>query len=270
MRQLRILATPENILLNQSRPSPELDIYLFKSDLNTKLAVESDESNYRIAGVYVFDDNMVSANVGNMGGCFGYVDGGDVTILCNTTGMMITVPAGFWFSTPGGVEVMFKPVIRTAARVTVFQLTEYKGTFSMGMLESTGRLRYIDGAMDTILHPPIMKGYPCLNALYMPAGIVQTMHTHPSTRAGYIVNGAGAVCETLSGSYELKRGQIFFLPAETHHRFRTDTGDGSTLLIVAFHPDSDFGPTHEDHPMISRTLVEGVSASFLPDIQTKP
>ena len=27
------------------------------------------------------------------------------------------------------------------------------------------------------------------------------------------------------------------------------------LLVIAYHPDSDFGPTHERHPMINRTIV---------------
>ena len=38
------------------------------------------------------------------------------------------------------------------------------------------------------------------------------------------------------------------------------------MIVVAFHPDSDFGPTHEVHPMINRTIVEGVPASQLNSI----
>jgi hypothetical protein len=40
------------------------------------------------------------------------------------------------------------------------------------------------------------------------------------------------------------------------------------LRVIAYHPDSDFGPTHEDHPMINRTMVGGVSASELPHLRT--
>jgi hypothetical protein len=25
--------------------------------------------------------------------------------------------------------------------------------------------------------------------------------------------------------------------------------------VIAYHPDSDFGPTHENHPMVNRTIV---------------
>jgi hypothetical protein len=40
------------------------------------------------------------------------------------------------------------------------------------------------------------------------------------------------------------------------------------LDVFAFHPDSDFGPAADDHPMVNRTVVGGVPASLLPGIQT--
>ena len=27
--------------------------------------------------------------------------------------------------------------------------------------------------------------------------------------------------------------------------------------VIAYHPDSDWGPTHREHPMLNRTLVKG-------------
>ena len=39
--------------------------------------------------------------------------------------------------------------------------------------------------------------------------------------------------------------------------------------VVAYHPDSDTGPTHDDHPMLNRTIVEGVSARDIDKIRTK-
>ena len=39
--------------------------------------------------------------------------------------------------------------------------------------------------------------------------------------------------------------------------------------VIAFHPDSDFGPTDIEHPMINRTIVNGVKASELENIRTK-
>jgi hypothetical protein len=41
------------------------------------------------------------------------------------------------------------------------------------------------------------------------------------------------------------------------------------MRVVAYHPDSDFGPQDEDHPMINRTIVDGVSASKIDAIRTK-
>jgi hypothetical protein len=28
--------------------------------------------------------------------------------------------------------------------------------------------------------------------------------------------------------------------------------------VIAYHPDSDFGPENETHPMVNRTLVGGI------------
>ena len=107
-----------------------------------------------------------------------------------------------------------------------------------------------------------------MNALYMPEGVNQTMHTHPSTRSGFIFIG-GATCETPDESFELNSGQIFFLKKETKHKFRSDHNKNIIMKLVAYHPDSDFGATDEDHPMLNKTIVNGVSASKLDDIRTK-
>jgi hypothetical protein len=41
------------------------------------------------------------------------------------------------------------------------------------------------------------------------------------------------------------------------------------MLVVAYHPESDYGPTHEAHPMINRTMVGGVPASQIELIRTR-
>jgi hypothetical protein len=38
--------------------------------------------------------------------------------------------------------------------------------------------------------------------------------------------------------------------------------------VIAWHPDSDFGPEDDDHPMVNRTIVDGVSAAKIADIRT--
>jgi len=134
-----------------------------------------------------------------------------------------------------------------------------------GPIEKEGRLKYIDGCTDSLLIPPVKMGDPCLNHLHFPAKINQTMHTHPSLRLGMIVGGSG-VCETPWGKYPLEPGMYFLIAKDGPHKFVTVD---SHMDVIAFHPDSDFGPRDEDHPMINRTIVEGVSASKLPHIQTK-
>ena len=129
-----------------------------------------------------------------------------------------------------------------------------------GPIEETGRLRYIDGCRDSLLVPPVRRGAACLNALYFPPFTDQTMHTHPSARVGYVVRGGGWCKTDASNRLPLRSGDIFFLPAGALHGFLSDR-EGMT--VVAYHPDSDTGPTDQDHPMINRTIVRGLPASQL-------
>lgn len=202
-------------------------------------------------------------DVPTLGGCFGYVDMGTMHIKL-PDGKELIVSPGWWFTTPDG----FKAIASGTFRVVVFQRQEFAGTYSMGKLEDSGRLKYIDGCTDSILYSPIRFGDPCLNALYMPEGVNQTMHTHPSTRAGFIITG-GAKCETPESEHLLEAGMIFFLPKNGLHKFRSDFGEDITMKLVAYHPDSDFGPRDEEHPMLNRTIVGDISAKHIPEIQTK-
>ena len=129
-----------------------------------------------------------------------------------------------------------------------------RGLFQIGgPVEETGRLRYIDGCSDTLLIAPPMLGDPCLNLLHIPPGTHQTEHTHPSLRVGIVVDGAG-VCRTPDGETPLTPGLVFAIRTDGRHSFHTED---TALRIVAWHPDSDFGPTHAQHPMLNRTLVNG-------------
>ena len=58
---------------------------------------------------------------------------------------------------------------------------------------------------------------------------------------------------------------MFRIPFEGNHKFRTFD---SEMRVIAYHPDSDFGPQDEDHPMINRTMVDGVSANKIDKIRT--
>jgi quercetin dioxygenase-like cupin family protein len=121
-----------------------------------------------------------------------------------------------------------------------------------GPIESQGRLQYIDGCTDTLLVCPPRLGEPCLNHLHIPPHTSQSAHTHPSDRIGVIVRGSGE-CRTGDGSvYALAAGMGWRIPAESLHSFFTTD---SSLDVIAWHPDSDFGPTDGNHPMLNRTLL---------------
>ncbi|MBC7538040.1 MAG: cupin domain-containing protein [Bacteriovorax sp.] len=119
-----------------------------------------------------------------------------------------------------------------------------------GPIEPTGRLNYINGCSDTLLISPSRLGEPCLNLLHFPKNTNQTSHYHPSFRFGIVVSGHG---ESVSEdrSQKLNIGDCFFIPALVAHKFNTY---GESMNVIAFHPDTDWGPTDEVHPMKNRTI----------------
>lgn len=159
--------------------------------------------------------------------------------------------AGQWFAVADRLVVN----VLEDAEVLVIAFQDFRVLpQSGGPLEAKGRLRYIDGCSDTLLVGPSRQGDPCLNHLHFPAGIEQTYHTHPSARIGVVVRGAGW-CHSQEGIRSpLTPGKFFVIPKDTVHRFSTAE---QSLDVVAFHPDSDWGPTDEIHPMINRTWVDG-------------
>ena len=82
-------------------------------------------------------------------------------------------------------------------------------------------------------------------------GVRQTGHTHPSERIGVIMAGRGR-CRTPEATFDLQPGMGWRIPTGCLHAFSTES---ESLDVVAWHPDSDFGPTDEDHPMINRTDI---------------
>ena len=159
-----------------------------------------------------------------------------------------------------------------------------------GPIGGKGKYKYIDGCSDSLIIPPVKLGDPCLNALYFPKGINQTEHTHPSMRVGMVTYGSGW-CITPWEEIPLYEGQIFLI--HEGHKETFDTGEGaigdevkhngimgikgahsfrtedSGMCVIAYHPDSDFGPTDDEHPMINRTIVGGKRANEQTEIRTK-
>lgn len=201
--------------------------------------------------------NQKKLNLPNHGTHFGYVFKGETNLQTKIGDfalrekMFFCVPDAF--SIAGGAGVIITRI-------------GYNGMFSIGgQIEETGRLRYIDGCRDTLLIPPILKGDACLNALYFPPDIRQTPHTHPSVRVGIVASGRGE-CVTPNGKFDLEAGKAFVIAPEALHSFNTFDDE---MVVIAYHPDSDFGATHEAHPMVNKTIVNGVSASKLENIRTK-
>lgn len=186
---------------------------------------------------------------------YGYVVA--ATRLITSAGVFHLRP-GMYFAAPAPVAV------RGGSGLVIVR-HGFRSLFSVGgPIEPTGRLRYIDGCTDTLLIGPPRAGDPCLNHLHFPPNIVQTMHTHPSVRIGCVARGRGE-CVTPSTRIPLRPGMCWHLPVDSPHCFYTYR---ESMDIVAWHPDSDTGPRDEDHPMINRTLVDGVSASQIDSIRT--
>jgi len=173
---------------------------------------------------------------------FGFVASGAPKLECASGSF--TLRPGMFFSAAGPAAVT------GGGSGIVVDRVGHRGWFQLGgPVEERGRLRYIDGCTDSLLLPPLVKGDPCLNLLHIPARTQQSAHTHPSLRLGMILDGAG-LCVTPDGRIPLRPGQVFLIRTGGLHSFHTES---SHLRVLAYHPDSDFGPTHEDHPMLNRT-----------------
>lgn len=136
----------------------------------------------------------------------------------------------------------------------------YIGQYNVGKIEQRGRLSYIDGCSDTMLYYPPRMGDPVFNHLHFPRGIIQSQHTHPSVRLGIVARGAGhafgpeVLGESAMWFKALTKGCVFMLEEQEMHSFRTDSSQ-SSMDVIAYHPDSDWGPTDQGHPMLNRTYI---------------
>lgn len=199
---------------------------------------------------------------------FGFVVEGPASLAVTLAGreQTFSLEAGMYFSVPDSCSI-------SGGCGFITSRVDYQGAFMLGgPIENKGRLLYIDGCSDSLLVPPVIMGDPCLNYLHFPPNIGQTRHTHPSLRVGVVARGEGrcVVPANEDGTGEdvivpLTPGNIFIIPTDGQHSFFTDD---SEMDVIAYHPDSDTGPTNDDHPMINRTIVEGVSAAQIDEIRT--
>jgi quercetin dioxygenase-like cupin family protein len=174
---------------------------------------------------------------------YGYVLEGDCGLI--TPMGRLTLVEGAFFCIPGSFRLDAKGCAVVIRRVG------FRGLFSAGMIEEKGRLSYIDGCSDTMLVSPPRLGDPVFNHLHFPAKIDQSQHAHPSIRLGVVARGQG-LARGPGWEKPLEKGAVFLLEAHEQHAFRTGE---STMDVVAFHPDSDWGPTDAVHPMRNRTYL---------------
>lgn len=218
--------------------------------------------------VYAWGHNRKDLTLNVEGTSFGFVYSGQATVTFILAGCQQTfyLEPGMYFSVPNSFSI-------SGGCGFITTRLGYQGTFMIGgAIEKQGRLRYIDGCSDSLLISPVIKGDPCLNYLHFPPNIGQTRHTHPSLRVGIVARGRGR-CVVPSNDdgtgadviIPLTPGDIFIIPTNGQHSFFTDD---SEMDVIAYHPDSDTGPTHDDHPMINRTIVDGVSAANIREIRT--
>lgn len=166
---------------------------------------------------------------------------------------------------PNQYFAVHTPATITSECAFVVEVDTYKCLQQVGgPCETTGRLRYIDGCSDSLIIGPAVVGDPCFNLLHFPKHTDQTMHTHPSLRCGMTIAGEG-IARFPDGEVALQTGSVWFLATEGKHAFATRD---SELLVTAWHPDTDTGPSHDDHPMLNRTMVDGVSARYIDEIRT--
>lgn len=176
--------------------------------------------------------------------CFGIVTSGIVEIRLDQDSFSLR--EGMYFSVPGEFQAR-------GGEAVLFQRHGYRGLFSIGgPVENTGRLTYIDHCTTTLICPPPRNGDPCLNLLSFPPNLKQSAHIHPTIRLGAVISGSGH-CVVAEGRQALKPGMAFVIEPNMVHCFESGA-DG--LNVIAYHPDSEGGPTDESHPMLNRTYLK--------------
>lgn len=115
-----------------------------------------------------------------------------------------------------------------------------------------GNLSYMDGGTNTTAINPGRLGDPVINYVHFPAGMSQTLHTHPSHRVGLVLKGRGNI-ELDDGDFPLQQGDVFFMQRNVLHNFMCPYNEDVVLLVFA--PDSGTGPTDEVNPLKIRTYV---------------
>jgi len=116
-----------------------------------------------------------------------------------------------------------------------------------------GNLSYIDGGTNTTAVNPGRLGDPVINYVHFPAGMYQTLHTHPSHRVGMILQGHGQIELDNQQFFDVRKGEVFFMQRNVLHNFQCPFDQDVVLFVFA--PDSGTGPTDEVNPLKIRTYI---------------
>lgn len=194
----------------------------------------------------VKDQETFKASSDTSSSYYGFVYEGSFELSYGNT--VCRLPANSFFCCPQKFEIKS---LSSKSSAIIIERRGYHGLFQVGLVEEEGgRLCYIDNASTTILIPPPRLGDPVLNLLVFPENIVQTPHIHPTIRLGMVFEGSGECLLSSGEKIPLTPGLLFYLPERIVHSFNSHE---KGLKIIAFHPDSDVGPTDSSHPMLSRT-----------------
>lgn len=160
----------------------------------------------------------------------------------------LSLTGGMYFAAPGPFE------LEGEGDVVVIRRLGYRSLFTVGgPVEAKGRLTYIDNCSTSIIVPPARIGDPVFNLLVFPPNTEQTMHIHPTLRMGVVLQGHGQCITPKNPPQPLQTKTVFYLEENQAHCFYSKE---EKLVIIAFHPDSDVGPSDENHPMLSRTYTK--------------
>jgi len=217
--------------------------------------IDMTDTMYPTKMISISDDFDLEPMVGNI---YGFVTSGSFQINTGNADRQWTIKEGDFFSLKTNQDEMTE-AFQLQDDSQMFWIVRYgfQGINIMGESENRGRLSYIDGCTDSLLIMPPRLGDPCLNYLHFPMGIEQTQHLHPSIRMGIVIGGKGEAFQKPDGKMrgweeDLSKGMMFCLEEGEIHSFRTAE---NFMDIIAYHPDSDFGPTDTDHPMLNRTYI---------------
>ncbi len=177
---------------------------------------------------------------------YGFCLAGKVQLAQNKSGYVASITVGMYFSATGPFT------LSGSGKVFIVERIGYRGLFTLGgPVEEDGRLIYIDNCKSTLLIPPARLGDPVFNLLVFPPNTKQSMHIHPTVRFGAVFKGNG-ICHASNKKIALPEKSVFMIEPGEQHRFETNK---VSMVVIAYHPDSDVGPTDSAHPMLSRTYL---------------